>query len=82
MYIMSREEEHSKIKVAKNVLKHIWILEFLKSDEIWPNTQVSTRQHSTRMHTSRLETVHASVSVATTRCYSGGGGVRSPNKQG
>ena len=28
------DEEGSKIKAAENVLKHILILEFLKSDEI------------------------------------------------
>ena len=32
--------------------------------------QYETRQHSRRMHTARLETVHVSISVATTRCHS------------
>ena len=38
----------------------------------------NTRKHSSRMHTTRLETVHASVSIATTRssrCHSEGGGL-------
>ena len=38
----------------------------------------TTRQHSSRMHTACLENVCASVSVATTRCHSGG---RSQNEQ-
>ena len=33
-----------------------------------------TRKHSSRMHSIPLETIHASVSLATTKCHSRGGG--------
>ena len=37
-----------------------------------------TRKHSGRVRTARLETVHASVSLATTGCWRGGGVGRVP----
>ena len=43
------------------------------STSIRANSLPGTRKHYCRMHTARLEAVHASVSLATTKCHSGRG---------
>ena len=48
-------------------------LEFLHRDRFVELDSNNTRKFSSRMRTTNLETVHALVSVATTRCHSGGG---------
>ena len=59
----------SLLPTSTTSLMEVFLSQYKRVDGVGNCSEATiTRKHSNRMHTARLETVHVSVSVATTRC--------------